>query len=47
MAAVLQLLGAVAITTGAAFLAPAAGFIVGGIFLMLIGIAVERGSNAE
>lgn len=47
MAALLQLAGAIAITAGAAVFSPAAGFIVGGIFLMLIGIAVERGSNAE
>lgn len=47
MAALLQFAGAIAITAGAAFIAPAAGLIVGGVFLILIGIAVERGSNAE
>ncbi len=46
MAAILQLLGAAAVTTGAALIDPAAGFIAGGFFLMLIGIAVERSRNA-
>lgn len=47
MAAVLQLCGSAAVTAGAALFSPAAGFITGGVFLILIGIAVERGTNAE
>lgn len=41
-AAVLQVLGLVAVTAGAAIIAPAAGFVVGGIFLTLIGVALAR-----
>jgi len=41
-AAVLQVLGLMAVTAGAAILAPPAGFIVGGIFLTLIGVALAR-----
>lgn len=47
MAGLLQVLGAALITTGAALMAPAAGFAVGGFFLVLIGIAVERAKSAE
>lgn len=47
MAALLQLAGAVAITAGAVLFSPPLGFAIGGLFLILIGIAVERGSNAE
>jgi hypothetical protein len=41
MASVLQLVGLAAVVAGAALIAPAAGLIVGGLFLTLIGIAVE------
>lgn len=41
-AAVLQVLGLMAVTAGAAIIAPAAGFVVGGIFLTLIGVALAR-----
>ncbi len=41
-AAVAQVVGLVAVTIGAAIIAPAAGFIVGGIFLTLIGVALAR-----
>jgi ammonia channel protein AmtB len=47
MAAVFQLLGLVAITTGAALIAPPAGFIVGGVLLTMFGVALERASGAE
>lgn len=47
MAAILQLGGLIAITTGAALIAPAAGFIVGGVLLTLFGLALERASGAE
>jgi len=47
MAGLLQILGAAAITTGAALLTPAAGFAVGGFFLVLIGVAIERAKSAE
>jgi len=46
MAAIVQLLGVVSVTTGAALIDPAAGFIAGGFFLVLIGIAIERSKNA-
>ena len=42
VAAVLQVLGLVAVTAGAAIIAPPAGFIIGGIFLTLIGVALAR-----
>ena len=41
-AAILQVLGLVAVTAGAAIIAPAAGLVVGGIFLTLIGVALAR-----
>lgn len=47
MAGLLQVLGAGLITAGAALMSPAAGFAVGGFFLVLIGIAVERAKSAE
>lgn len=47
MAAIIQLAGLVAITTGAALVAPAAGFIVGGVLLTLFGLALERARGAE
>jgi len=47
MAGLLQILGAAAITTGAALLTPAAGFAVGGLFLVLIGVAIERAKSAK
>lgn len=42
MAAVLQVVGAAAITVGAALLLPAAGFIAGGVFMILFGVALSR-----
>jgi hypothetical protein len=47
MAGLIQILGAAAMTTGAALMSPAAGFAVGGFFLLLIGVAVERAKSAE
>ena len=47
MAAVFQLAGLVAITTGAALIAPAAGFNVGGVLLTMFGVALERATGAE
>lgn len=47
MAGLLQVLGLAVITTGAALLTPAAGFIVGGIFIVIVGVAVERAKSAE
>lgn len=40
-----QIAGAVCITVGAALLHPAAGFILGGVFLTMFGLAAERGGN--
>jgi len=42
MSTVLQILGAVAITAGAALIFPPAGLIVGGGFAILIGLAVTK-----
>lgn len=42
VAAVLQVLGLAAVTAGASIIAPAAGFIIGGIFFTLIGVALAR-----
>lgn len=42
MAAFLQFSGMAAVVAGAALIAPAAGFIVGGVFLLVLGVAVER-----
>lgn len=47
MAALFQLAGLIAITTGAALIAPAAGFIVGGVLLTMFGVALERANGAE
>lgn len=47
MAAVLQLGGLAAIIVGSFMLMPAAGVIVGGVLLVLVGLAVERGNDAE
>lgn len=41
-AAILQVFGLAAVTAGAAIIAPAAGFIVGGILLALVGVALAR-----
>lgn len=43
---VLQLAGSAAVTVGAALLAPAAGWITGGVLAVLIGVGLER-SRAE
>ncbi|HEY7823782.1 MAG TPA: hypothetical protein VIG24_13150 [Acidimicrobiia bacterium] len=45
LAAILQLTGVAAVTTGAALIAPAVGFIVGGVLLVLLGLAFERGAK--
>ena len=42
IATALQVSGAVCITTGAAVLLPPLGFIVGGVFLLLFGIAATK-----
>jgi hypothetical protein len=42
MSTVLQILGAVAVTAGAAVIFPPAGLIIGGGFLILIGLAVSN-----
>jgi hypothetical protein len=47
MAAVLQLGGLAAIVVGSFMLMPAAGVIVGGALMVLVGLAVERSKNAE
>jgi integral membrane sensor domain MASE1 len=47
MATVFQLAGLIAVTTGAALIAPAAGFIVGGVLLTMFGVALERARGAE
>ena len=47
MATVFQLAGLIAVTTGAAMIAPAAGFIVGGVLLTMFGVALERARGAE
>lgn len=41
MSTVLQLIGLGAVVAGAALIAPAAGLIVGGVLLVLIGVALE------
>lgn len=46
MPAILQVCGAAAVTAGATLFSIPAGFIVGGFFLLLIGLAVERGKDA-
>jgi hypothetical protein len=42
MSNIFQVAGAVAITAGAALIFPPAGLIVGGIFAILIGMAVSK-----
>ena len=42
MSTIIQLAGAVSITAGAFIVAPVAGLIVGGVFLILIGLAVSN-----
>jgi hypothetical protein len=42
MSTIIQLAGAVAITAGAVLISPIAGLIVGGVFLILIGLAVTK-----
>ena len=42
MANLIQILGAIAVTTGASLIYLPAGIIVGGVFLFLIGLALER-----
>jgi ammonia channel protein AmtB len=43
IATAVQLLGLVAVTAGAALIAPWLGLIVGGVLAVLAGIALERG----
>lgn len=47
MATVLQLAGIAAVVAGAALIAPAAGFIVGGIACVLLGVAVETANRKD
>lgn len=42
MSTLIQLLGAASITAGASLIFLPAGFIIGGIFIILIGLAVGR-----
>lgn len=42
MSTIIQLTGAAAITAGATLITPVAGLIVGGVFLILIGLAVSK-----
>lgn len=42
MSTILQVAGATAITAGALLLSPVVGLIVGGVFLILIGLAVTK-----
>lgn len=42
VALVLQVAGAVAVTVGAVLVAPAAGFVVGGVFCLAFGVAMSR-----
>ncbi len=42
MSTILQLAGAVAITAGAALFSPILGLVVGGAFLILVGLAVSK-----
>jgi hypothetical protein len=42
IAAAAQIVGLVAVSVGAAIIAPAAGFIVGGLLLILLGVALAR-----
>jgi hypothetical protein len=41
MAAIIQLLGVAAIIAGAALISPAAGLIVGGVLITIVGISME------
>jgi hypothetical protein len=43
MATIIQILGATSITIGAGLIFLPAGFVVGGILTILIGLALERG----
>jgi len=42
IAAAAQIVGLVCVTVGAAIVAPAAGFVVGGLLLILLGVALAR-----
>jgi len=42
IAAAAQIVGLVSVSIGAAIIAPAAGFIVGGLLLILLGVALAR-----
>lgn len=42
MSTILQVAGAIAITTGAALIFPPLGFIIGGVLAILIGLAVSK-----
>lgn len=47
MGSILQVLGLAGVVAGAALIAPPAGFIVGGIALLLVGLAVESGRKGR
>jgi len=46
MGSVLQILGLIAVVTGAAMLMPVAGVLTGGVALILIGLALEKSHAA-
>lgn len=47
MATLIQLIGVAAIVVGAALVSPAVGFIVGGVLLTVIGIAIEPAKRGD
>lgn len=47
MGTALQITGLVAVVAGAALISPAAGFIVGGIACVLLGVAVEAANRKD
>lgn len=47
MGTALQLTGLVALVVGAALISPAAGFIVGGVACVLLGVAVETANRKD
>lgn len=47
MGTALQVIGITAVVVGAALIAPAAGFIVGGVACVLLGVAVEAATRKD